>query len=83
MDGQGKYLKRNALSLTNPFNDAEHYNRPSWMGRSSRRKVDYCLNWVETEVSDITMENSPLMSKQTINLFWKVPRKGISKYDKK
>ena len=39
MDGQGKYLKRNALSLTNPFNDAEHYNRPSWMGRSSRRKV--------------------------------------------
>jgi hypothetical protein len=44
---------------------------------------NYCLNWVETEVSDITMENSPLMSKQTLNLFWKVPRKGISKYGKK
>jgi hypothetical protein len=44
---------------------------------------NYYLNWVETEVSDITMENSPLMSKQTLHLFWKVPRKGISKYGKK
>lgn len=38
MDGHSGMISwRNSLSLTNQFNNAEHYIRPSWMGISSSR----------------------------------------------